>query len=184
MIERADILESRLIVLRHRQGDPSALRDLVRLWERPLLYYLWRLLDSEPDAWDALQETWYRVARNLGRLRDDRSFPAWLYTIARNAALGARRQTRLEEHLPEPWDAEAPAADTPGSSLAGFDVIDIHRGLARLSLAHREALTLHFLEGFSVAEIGGITGAPEGTVKSRLHHARHALRAFLEGDAT
>jgi RNA polymerase sigma-70 factor (ECF subfamily) len=183
VIDRADILESKLLVLRHRQGDPSALRDLVRLWERPLLYYLWRLLDSEPDAWDALQETWYRVARNLSRLRDDSSFPAWLYAIARNAALRSRRRTRLEDRFPEQWDAEAPPTDTPGASLAGFEAIDIHRGLARLSLAHREALTLHFLEGFSVAEIGAITGAPEGTVKSRLHHARHALRASLEGDA-
>lgn len=184
MATRADVVQSQILVLRHRQGDASALPDLVRLWERPLLYYLWRLLDSEPDAWDALQDTWYRVARNLNRLRDDRAFPAWLYAIARSAAFGARRRTRLEEPAPEPWDAPTAAGGAGEPSLAGHDAMDIHRALARLSLAHREALTLHFLEGFSVAEIGAITGVPEGTVKSRLHHARHALRAQLEGERT
>jgi RNA polymerase sigma-70 factor (ECF subfamily) len=177
----ADIVRSEILVLRHRQGDRSALPELVGLWERPLLYYLRRLLESEEDAWDALQETWYAIARHLGRLRDDRAFPAWAYTIARRAALDARRKTRREEPIAEDWDAAAPAADAAEASLAGFGAIDIHRGLARLSLAHREALTLHFLEGFSVAEIGAITGVPEGTIKSRLHHARHALRSLLEG---
>ena len=179
---RAEIVRSEMLLLRHRSGDRAALADLVALWERPLLYYLRRLLDTEEDAWDALQETWLRVVRELSRLRDDRAFPAWVYSIARSVAFRARRRTHPSEPLP--GDDEPGALPTAGAppALAEFDPLDIHRALAALSLAHREALTLHFLGGFSIAEIGAITGAAEGTVKSRLFHARHALRARLEGD--
>ena len=184
MTARPEVLRSALLVLRHRAGDRSALVELVGLWERPLLYYLRRLLATEEDAWDALQETWVRAVRELHQLRDERAFPAWLYTIARRAA--SRLRVRGHPGEPLPGDEEPgalPAApETP--DLAGFDPLDVHRALSTLSLAHREALTLHFLEGFSIAEIGAITGAAEGTVKSRLHHARHALRLELEGGSS
>jgi len=181
MSSRADAVRSQLLLLRHRGGDRAALAELVAMWERPLLYYLRRLLAREEDAWDALQETWLRVVRELPRLRDDRAFPAWAYAIARRVALGMLRRAETLEPLPgeEEGDTAIAAAEPP--SLHGFDALDIHRALARLSLAHRDVLALHFLEGFSIAEIGAITGAAEGTVKSRLFHARHALRARLQG---
>jgi RNA polymerase sigma-70 factor, ECF subfamily len=181
MASHQAVVQSELLLLRHRRGDARALPELVALWERPLLYYLRRLLASEEDAWDALQETWYRVVRDVTRLRDDRALPAWLYTVARNAAYSALRRSRATEPLPDVEDGPELAADAPEPSLAGFEPLDIHRALARLGLAHREVLTLHFLEGFSVVEIGFITNAPEGTVKSRLHYARRALRTLLEG---
>ena len=181
MILRPDAVRSELLLLRHRAGDPAALPELVALWERPLLYYLRRLAGSEEDAWDALQETWYRVVRELPRVRDGRALPAWLYVVARNTAFTQRRRRAPVEPLPDDEDAPELPAETPEPSLAGFDPLDIHRALARLSLVHREVLTLHFLEGFAVAEIGIITGSAEGTVKSRLHYAKRALRGLLEG---
>ena len=181
MVFRQAAVQSELLLLRHRRGDPEALSELVALWERPLRYYLRRLLVSEEDAWDALQETWYRVVRGLPRVKDARALPAWLYAVARNAAFTLRRRRAPTEPLPDDEDAPAPLLETPKPSLAGYHAMDIHRALARLTLAHREVLTLHFLEGFTVAEIGAVTGAAEGTVKSRLHYARRALRARLEG---
>lgn len=179
MSGRADVVLSQLILLRHRSGEQRALAELVDLWERPLLYYLRRLLDTEEDAWDALQETWMRVVRELPRLRDDAAFPAWGFAVARRVAFRARRRAHPAEALPEDDDPGAVTADEP--SLAGFDPLDIHRALGGLTLPQRDALTLHFLEGFSISEIARITGAPEGTVKSRLFHARRALRTRLEG---
>jgi RNA polymerase sigma-70 factor (ECF subfamily) len=176
----SDAVRSELLLLRHRSGDGAALAELVSLWERPLLYYLRRLLDSEPDAWDALQESWLRALSELPRLRDDRAFPAWLYTIARRVALRARQRARPDAALPGDDDPAAPI-DEPDAPLLAVDPLDIHRALAALSLAHRDVLTLHFLEGFSVAEIATITRVPEGTVKSRLFHARGALKRLLEG---
>ena len=181
MAAQTGALRSALLVLRHRAGDRAPLAELVGFWERPLLYYLRRLLATEGDAWDALQETWARAVRELPRLRDERAFPAWLCTIARRVASRARLRVHPGEPLPGDEEPGALPAAGPAPELSGFDALDIHRALATLSLAHREALTLHFLEGFSIAEIGAITGAAEGTVKSRLFHARHALRARLQG---
>ncbi|HVP14935.1 MAG TPA: RNA polymerase sigma factor [Terriglobales bacterium] len=181
MIVREAAIQSELLLLRHRRGDPQALPELVALWERPLLYYLRRLLASEEDAWDALQETWIRVMGRLAGVRDGRALPAWLYIVARSAAFTLRRRRRPAEPLPEGDDEPELPAEDPEPSLAGFHAMDVHRALARLGLAHREALTLHFLEGFSVAEIAIITDAAEGTIKSRLHYAKRALRALLEG---
>ncbi len=181
MDARASAIRSQLLILRHRGGDSAALPELVELWERPLLYYLRRLLDSEADAWDALQESWLRAVRDLHRLRDERAFPAWIYTIARNAAFSARRGRRAVEPLPEEGAGDDARTEAPEPALDGWDPMDVHAALARLSLAHRDVLTLHFLEGFSIAEIGAITGTPGGTVKSRLFHAKRAMRALLEG---
>ena len=183
MIVREAAVHSELLLVRHRAGDARALPELVALWEKPLLYYLRRLLSSEEDAWDALQETWVRVVRELGGVRDGRALPAWLYIVARNSAFSLRRRRRPTERLPEAGEEDELAAAEPEPSLAGFDPLDVHRALARLPLAQREALTLHFLEGFGVAEIGVITGTAEGTIKSRLHYARLALRKLLEGGA-
>jgi len=181
MATQVEAVRSALLLLRHRVGDRAAFGELASLWERPLLYYLRRLLATEEDAWDALQETWVRAFREQHRLRDERAFPAWLYTIARRVALRARERSRPFGPLPGDDEPGALPAGGEAPDLSGHDPLDVHRALATLSLAHREALTLHFLEGFSIAEIGAITGAADGTVKSRLFHARQALRARLEG---
>ena len=60
------------------------------------------------------------------------------------------------------------------------DAQQVHRGLSKLSLPHREALTLHFLEDLSVDEISQLLSVSPGTVKSRLHYAKRALRTILE----
>src|SRR4029079_10585015 len=184
MSDRVDVLRSRLFLLRHRQGDRAPLGGLVSLWERALFYYLRRLLDSEEDAWDALQETWLLVVRGLPRLRDDAAFPAWAYTIARRVAFRVRQRSLATQEVPDDDHPDAPASSEPEPALTEFDPLDIHRGLARLGLAHRDALTLHVLEGFSIAEIAAITGVVEGTGKSRVFHAKRTMRTILEGGSS
>ena len=77
------------------------------------------------------------------------------------------------------------AADVPDGgaddATFGADAAEaVHAALPKLSLAHREVLTLHFLEGAPVEEIAAVLDVPAGTVKSRLFHARRALRAVIE----
>ena len=83
---------------------------------------------------------------------------------------GNAPRTRTSTDSPAPWSRVFSAGD--GAA--------IHRALDELEPAHREVLVLHFLEDFAVAEIAGIVKCPEGTVKSRLFHARRAMRALLE----
>lgn len=79
-------------------------------------------------------------------------------------------------------DRPDPGAVDPADEMVEFeDAEHIHRGLLKLSLPHREVLTLYFLEDLSVEEVAVILGVPAGTVKSRLHYARLALRKVIEG---
>ena len=76
-----------LLVLRCRRRQRDALEELVRTWDRPLLYYLRRLVEDEHEARQTLQQTWVKVLQGLGRLREPRKLPMWLFSIARKTAL-------------------------------------------------------------------------------------------------
>jgi RNA polymerase sigma-70 factor (ECF subfamily) len=167
-----------LLILRCRRGDPAAPGELVSHFQRPLLYYLRRLVGNETDAWDAAQEAWMNVFRALDTLQNPQAFPAFLYRTARNAAL---TQLRKRRDVPDETalDAVSPAEAVDDALFAREAAERLHAALGRLSLPHRDVLTLHFLQDLSVAEIADVVGVPAGTVKSRIHHAKLALRDLL-----
>ncbi len=179
MISESDRIRSQLIALHIRNGENKAFGDLVSLWERPLFYYIRKLSKCEEDAWDVMQETWIRIYRGIGKLNELSSLPAWLYRIARNAALNYNRDNRMMDDLVE--DGLDIEAIGPGGDydLSATDAEAIHWGLKQLPVKQREVLVLLFLEEFSIDEIASITGVSSGTVKSRLHYAKKALHGFI-----
>jgi RNA polymerase sigma factor (sigma-70 family) len=177
-----DAVARELLALRCRRGDRAALEELIRTWERPLLYFLRRLVPDEADAWDVLQQTWVRVLRGIGSLDDPRGLAPWLYRVARNTAFSHARSLG-PPHEPLKDRPDARAADPVSGCVEFEDAERVHRGLLSLSLAHREVLMLFFLEDLSVEEVATVLGVPPGTVKSRLHYAKLALRKVLEGEA-
>jgi RNA polymerase sigma-70 factor (ECF subfamily) len=170
------ILQTELLVTRCQRGDRDAFDGIVRLWERPLFYYLRRLAPSEAETWDLLQETWLKVYRSLGSLRDPRSLPAFLYTTARNIAV-ARLRLRVEAASPPEATEEASACDC--AFIAFDDAEQVHHALDRLPLPQREALTLYFLEDLTIEDIARVLGVPVGTVKSRLHYGKKSVREII-----
>ena len=169
------ILETELLVTRCHRGDRDAFEPLVRLWERPLFYYLRRLAPCEADAWDLLQETWLKVFRAVNSIRDPRTFPSFLYTTARNTAVSRLRLRTSDE-------TGASGEDTAACDCAfiAFDNAEqVHHALDQLPLSQREALTLYFLEDLSIDDIAKVLGVPAGTVKSRLHYGKQAIRRIL-----
>ena len=156
MRSERDAIYDELLVLRWRGGERAALDELLRRWERRLLYYVRRVVDGEQDAWDVLQQTLLHVARRLHTLREPRTLPAWLYTVARNAALAHRRSAaRDDERTDDAVDVGdlAGAPDDEGDAFDAADAEAVHAVLGRLSPPHREALTLLFLQDLSVEEI-------------------------------
>jgi RNA polymerase sigma-70 factor (ECF subfamily) len=176
------LIESELLVVRWKRGDRSAFEGIVKLWERSLFYYLRRLVSSEANAWELLQETWLKVFRSLGTLREPRAFPSFLYRTARNAAIARLRRPEFFE-----LDAEADQlCDERGAdTIADLqDAEQVHHALEQLPLLQREALTLFFLQELSLDEMAVLLGVPTGTVKSRLHYAKQAIRKILsQGDS-
>lgn len=167
-----------LLITRCRLGEPAAWEELVRQWEPKLLYFVRRLVDHESDALDVLQLTWLKVVRNIGDLEEPGALPAWLYRVARNTALNHRRvRAAYQAAIAE---EENHWRETAEDQMLAFESAEqIHYGLSRLSLPHREVLTLHFLENWSVEQIAAALQTPPGTVKSRMFHARKALRKIL-----
>lgn len=177
----ADLILCELLVLRCQRRDRVAAEELVAFFEKPLLYYLRRMAGSEADAWDLVQETWVSVFRALPSLRDARSFPAFLYRTARNHALVLLRRRDADLRLYAA--VEAPQDTDREPDFTADDAAVVHAGLNRLSLPHREVLTLFFLQQLSIEDIALVLAIPGGTVKSRLHHAKKALKEILnEGD--
>jgi RNA polymerase sigma-70 factor (ECF subfamily) len=172
------ILDSAILMTRCQRGDAEAFAGIVQLWERPLFYYLRRLAPSEADTWDLLQETWLRVYRSMRSLRDPQALPAFLYATARNVAV-TRLRLRTMDEQPSAQNGEGAAA-LDCAFIAFDDAEQVHHALDQLPLAQREALTLYFLEDLSIDDIAQVLNVPAGTVKSRLHYGKQAIRKFLE----
>jgi RNA polymerase sigma-70 factor (ECF subfamily) len=167
------------IALRCCLGEPEAFAELVGVMERPLLYYAAKLLASEDAAFDVLQEVWLTAFRAIRRLKDPRAVRSWLYRITHDRAIDRIRHDRSRdraektraESLPEELDEEP--------AFSAEDAQRLHQALDRIDLKHREVILLHFLDDLSIAEIAAIIGEPGGTVKSRIHYAKKALREVL-----
>lgn len=165
-----------------RAGSAAAWDALFQRYQLPLYAYVFELIRSEQTALDVVQETFISAARNLGGLRDDDRFGSWLFSIAHRKCVDRWRKGGREEPL-EPEIAEAlPAPDSDPSELLirREQEGEFMKLIEQLPLPQRSVLLLHFVEGFSLEQIAGITGAQVGTVKSRLHYARRALRKLLE----
>lgn len=167
------------LALRCQSSEPGAFEDLIAVMERPLLYYAMSLIGSEDSALDVLQEVWFRVFRGMRKLRDPGSLRPWLYSITHGVAVDRIRRDYARDKAEHAQYEEFQEAEEP--SFAGEDSAAIQLALSRIGVKHREALVLHFLEDLSLAEIAGVVGCSEGTVKSRIHYAKRAMKQLLEG---
>lgn len=102
----------------------------------------------------------------------------WLYQVARNTAFThARLQAAYRAGLEEHGEVDCAEVDQEGFALEEAE--HVHDALQKLSLPHREVLTLFFLEDMTVAQIAEVIDSVPGTVKSRLYYARQAVRKIL-----
>ena len=175
--QKLDRLEETLWVIQARDGSTEAFEQLIARHERPLLYYLRRLIQPPEAALDAHQEVWLDAFRGLRRLRAPEAFRPWLYRIAHDKAARFIRHEIRNGELIEPI-AETHAAMV-SERESPTDIEAIHRALDRLPPLQREVLTLHYLQDLSQQEMTVVLGCPPETIKSRLHHARMALRSLL-----
>jgi RNA polymerase sigma-70 factor (ECF subfamily) len=173
-----DTIARELLALRCRRGDRGAFEELIREWEPRFLYFIRRIVRDEADAFDVLQAAWMKILNGIGALNDERRLAPWLYRIARNTALSYIR-SREPSHKSLEDHSAAIASDPADGQLEFADAEQVHRGLLSLSLPHREVLTLYFLEEMTIEEVASVFGVPPGTVKSRLHYAKRALRKVI-----
>lgn len=179
-MDGTDSLQDDLLVLRCQQGDVAGFDTLVRRWQQPLLNYAYRLTGDWAAAQDAVQETWMVVISGLVTLKDVTRFRTWLFRIASHKCQDYWRRNRSSQRFAEALQKQSDAAVT--ATPPNAERTDIDAAFRRLAPESRNVLALMYLEDFSVGEIADVLSLPEGTVKSRLFHARQQLRKLMEKD--
>jgi RNA polymerase sigma-70 factor (ECF subfamily) len=179
--------EIQLLIERARSGDTRAFEDLARREERALYRHALRIVGTTSDAEDIVQDALFSAWRSIASFQG-LSFRAWLFRIATNRALDQLRSRKRRPELPldPPDDDEVTWAEpvAPGpdlTQLAGDReaLAAVETALEALPAEQRTALLLRDVEGFAYEEIAVITSVEIGTVKSRIHRGRLAVRNTL-----
>ena len=145
--------DDRPLVARLRAGEADAIEELYRAYRKPIFGFLVRLAKDRHVAEDLFQNTWLKVSRSIGRLRDDTELKAWIFTVARNEFRSYRRWQLVDvTRLFLFYRAqEEPDRDPRGDSDESVALEEIERGLAALGASDREVLLLVCVEGMLAA---------------------------------
>ncbi|MEZ4293263.1 MAG: sigma-70 family RNA polymerase sigma factor [Myxococcota bacterium] len=172
-----------------RAGDEQASKLFVAHERRVFRLLLYRMMGNKEDAEDLTQETFLSLHRHGHRFRAEARFSTFVYRVAANAALNRRRalgrgraridklKTRQDAGDDLPSSPRNPEDATHGAELSEH----VRLALEDLSPSLRMPVILYDIEGLAYGEIAEVLGIAEGTVKSRIHRARQALREQLKG---
>lgn len=169
------------LVERAREGDHDAFATLAESSTDRLYGVAMLILRDSDRAQDAVQEALVSAWRDVRGLRDPEAWDAWIHRLVVRACYREADRLRRRRLLVQTFDPTQPTIGDGSEALADRD--EIERGFRRLTVEQRAILVLHFHGGLSAAETGDVLGIPEGTAKSRLNRALHAMRAALEADA-
>ena len=167
-----------LLMLRAREGDRAAFEELFRLYERPILNYVYRLSKNRALSEDLLQEAFLRLWRALPGYRPTAKVSTYVFRIAHNLYLNeaARRREKPIE------DADSESRLDPGADMARRELqAAVRSAVEALPEGERECLILSEFQGFKYADIAEVLGIPVGTVKSRMFSAVNRLKESLRG---
>ena len=180
-VQRRDLI----LLERARAGDLDAFNDLVVVYEDQLFALIVRMVPDRDQASDCVQEAFFSAYRNMNGFRGG-SVRSWLNRIAINAAMDIQRARKRRPSQPYPeledesWQPPAgEEADPVTTALTTERHRAINEALATITDDQRAAIVLFDVEGFDYAEIAEMTGVSLGTVKSRIHRGRLALRDRL-----
>jgi RNA polymerase sigma-70 factor (ECF subfamily) len=167
------------LVARVRAGDRAAFGVLAERYAGVARRVARAVLGDPDDADDAAQDALLSALVKLDQYDPRRPFGPWLLRIVANAATDRRRRRKVRRV--EPLDPALVAGGARPDAAAEQRALSerLRVALAELSHRRRMAVVLFDVEGYSHAEIAGILGIPEGTVRSEVFHARRRLRVLL-----
>jgi RNA polymerase sigma-70 factor (ECF subfamily) len=194
-VDASAVDPDRELVDRWQAGDLAAFEALIRRHQRRVFGLLLRMLGNVQEAEDVAQETFLNLHRHGHRFRSQSRFSTFLYRVAVNAALNRRRSLGRRRSRREALERRQDAGEDlpqrprgPEDAAAGGQIqLQVQRAIATLPPHLRVPLVLFDIEGLPYAEVASVLQVAEGTVKSRIHRARQALRErlrdFVEGPA-
>ena len=176
--EGADV--ERALLLRIGEGDERALEDLYRRFEPRILAFAYQRLNDSAAASDTLNEVMLEIWNSASRFEGRSSVATWILSITRFRVIDRLRKRggRVFEEL-EDATSEDPAESAEDALAGAGDAQWVRRCVEQLPPAQRDAIHLAFFEDLSYADIAKVMDCPEGTVKTRVYHAKRALKSCL-----
>lgn len=171
-----------LLLAQVAQGELDALEELFRVYQKRVYQLAMGITADAETAEEVVQDTFYRLYSNASKL-DAALLLAWLYRVAANLSYNRARAHRrwmsaLQGLADRMWDTPRL---TPELLAEQHELRDLVRDLlTSLPPRHRAVLVLHYMGDYSIQEVAAILHCPEGTVKSRLYHARKLLKEQLQ----
>jgi RNA polymerase sigma-70 factor, ECF subfamily len=170
-------------VKRVQQGDTDSFEVLVRRHQKATFNLVYRLLGDYDEAAEVAQEVFLSVYRSIHRFRGDANFSTWLYRIAFNHASTRRKSLNAAQRRHVPLDGYETIGDGAGDPARTAEQKEIQervqQALNSLDSGDAMIVLLRDLQDVPYDEVARILNVPVGTVKSRLHRARQALKARL-----
>lgn len=165
------------LILNAQLGEKAAFEQLLGLFYPKLLRFAARQLGDDEAARDVVQSALEVASKDLGRVNDPAAFTGWLYQILHRKAVDHIRQITRQRRIGRAVQAESEIVDAVYET--SVENVDLDNLLARLGSDDYQVVHLHYLEGLSVREISVALAVAEGTVKSRLFHARQQLKKLM-----
>lgn len=171
------------------RGDQNAFGEIVELYKDNVFQICFRMLWDRHEAEDAAQETFLKAFLNIHTYDQTKKFATWLYRIATNLCIDKIRKRKPDYHL----DAEIAGTDglnmyaqlasdgrLPEEEVESMEIqASIHEAILQLPEKYRAVIVLKYIEELPLQEIADILELPLGTVKTRVHRGREALRKHL-----
>jgi RNA polymerase sigma-70 factor (ECF subfamily) len=195
MADRRVVNDDATLIEQAQAGDMGAFGRLVLRYQDRVLNACWRISGNREDAQDLTQEAFLHALEKMNTFERRASFYTWVFRIAVNLSISHRRKSAKRSHLSLHNPDGRPVVDHQAATLVGrvsaesndpsakLTARETHRvvldAMDELDDDHRAVIVLKDIEGFDYREIGEILEVPLGTVKSRIHRARMALRDRL-----
>lgn len=172
-----------------KKGDQSAFGDVVAFYQNKVYQICYRMVGNAHEAEDLAQEAFIRAYVNIQSFDENRKFSTWLYRIATNISIDRIRKKKPDYFLDAevkgteglnlysqlPIDQAQPDEEVESLEIQAY----IQKEIMELPAKYRSVIALRFLDELSLAEISEVLDIPVGTVKTRIHRGREALRKRL-----
>ncbi|MFY0644305.1 MAG: RNA polymerase sigma factor [Bacteroidia bacterium] len=170
-----------LIVKQCLAGNKGSEFQLYELYSKALFNTCLRMLNSESDAEDILQETFVKIFKNLKSYNTASNFYTWANRIAINSCINHQNKKSIDYTLDYGHEIEMrPAEDSYSEEEVQLTVESVNRGIRQLPNGYREILSLYLLEGYDHREISEILDISESTSKSQYARAKKKLRTLIQ----